>query len=213
MSTVKEPLKNAFADPNSPAFVVRWRGREQGPYAAELIERKLAANEMGLLHEVLHNGQWLTVRDYLAQRQAALRAQRQTEEDQKRSDQQREEKLARERELQRHASELAQDRRKDEMLQTLLQRQTGLDPAPAPAKPHRGGLLLLLALAGLVLPFLSTAAWVMAGRDLLEMKVGRRDAGMPGRFLTDWARAVGILGTTLWILVCGFLIFALFFRH
>lgn len=207
-SAAKDPLRISFAEPNGPAFVVRWRGREQGPFAGEVIERKLAANEMGLLHEVQLNGQWLTIRDYLAQREAELRARRQAEDEQKRTEREREEKLAREREQQKLGLQAAQEKRKDELLQTLLQRQVGVETAPAPVKRHRGGPLLLLAVIGLAVPFLGIAAWVLAGNDLAEMNVRQRDSS--GRFLTDWARITGVLGTTLWIVLGIFLLFARF---
>jgi hypothetical protein len=62
-------------------FLVRWRGRQEGPHAASVIESKLAANQIGLLHEIFHNGHWVTIRDYLAEREAVLRGERQAREE------------------------------------------------------------------------------------------------------------------------------------
>jgi len=39
------------------------------------IQAKLEANEIGLLHEVYYEGKWVTIRDYIAEREAILRAQ------------------------------------------------------------------------------------------------------------------------------------------
>ena len=65
------------------SFLLRWRGRQEGPYALKVIQRKLAAGEIGLLHEVLFKGRWRALRDYLAEeeatRQAKLLAQREAE--------------------------------------------------------------------------------------------------------------------------------------
>jgi uncharacterized tellurite resistance protein B-like protein len=55
---------------DSTKFLLRWRGRQAGPYLASVIEAKLANNEISLLHEIYYNGQWVTVRNYLAERKA-----------------------------------------------------------------------------------------------------------------------------------------------
>ena len=81
-----EPLNTSagFSDEKSSEFLIRWRGRQEGPYTAAIMEAKLAATQIGLLHEVLHNGQWVTLRDYFAERDASLRAQREAREEQSR---------------------------------------------------------------------------------------------------------------------------------
>lgn len=63
-------------------FLMRWRGRQEGPYSASIIEAKLAANEIGLLHEMLHNGQWITIRDYVTKMEVMLRVKHQEREEQ-----------------------------------------------------------------------------------------------------------------------------------
>ena len=45
------------------SHMLRWRGRQQGPFTLAQIERKLAENEIGMLHEIQVQGQWLTLRD------------------------------------------------------------------------------------------------------------------------------------------------------
>lgn len=54
----------SFSDDNNATFLIRWRGRQEGPYTAAVIEAKLAANQIGLLHEIAHNGQWVALRDF-----------------------------------------------------------------------------------------------------------------------------------------------------
>ncbi len=70
--------------------------------------------------------------------------------------------------------------------------------------PHRGPLILVLALMGLfitcpVFPFMT---WVMGSNDLREMQAGRMDPA--GRDLTRAGMVIGMVLSILWIL--GFLI-------
>jgi len=74
----------SFSDDSNATFLIRWRGKQEGPFTAAAIEAKLAANQIGLLHEISHGGQWLTLRDYLAGRDVILRAERQAREEQER---------------------------------------------------------------------------------------------------------------------------------
>ena len=73
-----------LSDGDSAKFLVRWRGRQEGPYPASVIDAKLAANEIGLLHEIFYNGKWVTLRDYITEREAVLRAELQAREEQER---------------------------------------------------------------------------------------------------------------------------------
>ena len=58
--------------------------------------------------------------------------------------------------------------------------------------PHRGGLLLALAIAGwIVLPFLSPVVWIMGRGDLRQMSHGRMDAH--GHGITSAATIVAML--------------------
>lgn len=66
-------------------------------------------------------------------------------------------------------------------------------------KPHRGTLILVLGILGLVLcgP-LGIAAWVMGQGDLKEMDAGLMDPS--GRSLTNAGRICGIIATILFAL-------------
>jgi hypothetical protein len=65
--------------------------------------------------------------------------------------------------------------------------------------PHRGGLVLTLALLGFVgsCAILSIMAWVMGNSDLREMREGRMDPG--GQSLTQAGYILGMLLSLLWI--------------
>ena len=208
MNNSGETSNVAFAGGEGASFLVRWRGRQEGPYSAELIEKKLAANEIGLLHEILHDGQWITIRDYLAEREATIRAQQQAREEQERREREEADRQAREMEAQQRAAALAEEKRKNDLLEaTLHERQSGergCSTTALPIKPHRGGLILTCALIGLFVCFpFSIGAWSMGSEDLREMDAGLMDPS--GRSLTSSGRSVGMLGTILWI--AGILIF------
>jgi predicted Zn finger-like uncharacterized protein len=71
-------------------------------------------------------------------------------------------------------------------------------------EPHRGTLILILGILGLVtLPPLGTAAWLMGNHDLKEIDAGRMDS--EGRGATNAGRICGMIATILMIvyLVCG----------
>lgn len=138
---------------SSDRFLLRWRGRQDGPYAASVIEAKLAANEIGLLHEIYYNGHWLTIRDFIAEREFALRAQRLANEEQERQAREEAERQAKELEEQ-HQAELAEERRKAAQSEA---RKTSVANGPVPlsappADPGSSGLRIigiLLLVAGL----------------------------------------------------------------
>ena len=63
-------------------------------------------------------------------------------------------------------------------------------------RPHRGGIILLYGLLGLVVcPLLSITAWFMGCNDLKQMRAQRMDSS--GRNLTHAGRILGIIGTAL----------------
>jgi hypothetical protein len=66
-------------------------------------------------------------------------------------------------------------------------------------KPHRGTLILVLGILGLVIcgP-LGIAAWIMGNGDLKEIDAGAMDAS--GRSLTNAGRICGIIATILLII-------------
>jgi hypothetical protein len=66
-------------------------------------------------------------------------------------------------------------------------------------KPHRGTLILVLGILGLVLcGFLGIPAWIMGNSDLREMDAGRMDPS--GRGNTNAGRICGMIATILTIL-------------
>lgn len=76
-------------------------------------------------------------------------------------------------------------------------------PSPMPpggmVKPHRGAVVLVLGILGLLLCFiLGIVAWVMGTGDLHEMAEGRMDPS--GRGLTQAGKILGIIATCLGIL-------------
>jgi hypothetical protein len=61
-------------------------------------------------------------------------------------------------------------------------------------KPHRGVLILVLGILGLIIcPPLAIAAWFMGDNDLKKMKNGNMES--LGRDLTKAGRILGIIGT------------------
>jgi len=67
-------------------------------------------------------------------------------------------------------------------------------------KPHRGTLLLVFGILGLVVcgPFTSIPAWIMSVNDLKEMDAGTMDPA--GRGQTQAGKILGIIGTILSII-------------
>ena len=56
-------------------YLLRWRGRQEGPFTLAQIERKLAENEIGMLHEIQLQGEWIKLREFLEQVEAERRAE------------------------------------------------------------------------------------------------------------------------------------------
>lgn len=80
-------------------------------------------------------------------------------------------------------------------------------PSTGQLKPHRGVLILVLGILGLVLCFiLGIIAWVMGNNDLQEMAAGRMDP--TGEGLTKAGKICGMIATILFIL--GAIVFLLF---
>ena len=71
-------------------------------------------------------------------------------------------------------------------------------------KPHRGVLILILGILGLVLcQLLGPVAWIMGKNDLAEMDAGRMDP--EGRGLTQAGWICGIIATIFIVLgILGF---------
>jgi hypothetical protein len=198
-----------LSDDSNVTFLIRWRGRQEGPYTAAVIEAKLAANQIGLLHEIAHNGQWVTLREFFAEREAVIRSENQAREEENRRAREEAERQTREREERRQAELLSEERRKNDLLQAnLAERQRSESQGhsqPIIFKPHRAGTILTLGIIGLIIcgP-LCIAAWLMGDSDIREMDAGIMDKS--GRSTTSTGRALGILGSIIWILMIVFLI-------
>jgi hypothetical protein len=111
-----------LSDGASAQFLVRWRGRQEGPYPAAVIEAKLAANEIGLLHEILVKGKWVTIRNYISEIKCTQESEQLAVEDEikkkaekrKESDQQ---------QAQRHEEFLAEENRNKNILKLVVERK------------------------------------------------------------------------------------------
>lgn len=211
MSNFAELSKVQAGDEENPSFLVRWRGRQEGPYSAKLIEKKLSTNEIGLLHEILHSGWWISIRDYVAKQEAALHVMERAREERERREREDEERQTRELEAQQRAAALAEEKRKNDLLEkSIYERQTDERARPTPAFPiksHRGGLIVTCAVIGLfVCAPVCIAAWSMASADLREMDTGLMDPS--GRSQTSLGLSIARIGTLLWIVGIAFFFFA-----
>ena len=74
-------------------------------------------------------------------------------------------------------------------------------------RPHRGTLILVLGILGIVCCFIcGIIAWVMGSNDLKEMSAGRMDAS--GQGLTQAGKICGMVSVILQII--GFIVWLLF---
>src|SRR4051794_10277678 len=105
------------------SLLIRWRGKQDGPYTEANIDMMLASNRIGLLHEVFHGGHWVTLRDYYAQRDAVLRAELQAREEQERQAREIAEQQSKEREEQLLTATIAEERRKNDLMAAALERE------------------------------------------------------------------------------------------
>ena len=142
------------AEGESDTFLVRWRGRQEGPYPASVIEAKLEANAIGLLHEILHRGKWITIRDYITEKETALRLEQQAREEQERREREEAQRKAREQEDRRQAEILAEGKLRTEQIEiNRLRQQQNQEPQNSASKANREtsslyGLGALLLVAG-----------------------------------------------------------------
>ncbi len=71
-------------------------------------------------------------------------------------------------------------------------------PPQQPLAPHRGTIILVLGILGIVCCFIcGIIAWVMGNNDLREMAVGRMDPS--GQGITQAGKICGMIGVILWI--------------
>jgi len=74
--------------------------------------------------------------------------------------------------------------------------------AGLPLKPHRGVVVLVLGILGIVVCFIcGIIAWVMGNNDLREMNAGLMDPS--GRGMTRAGKICGIVGVVINIVVLG----------
>jgi hypothetical protein len=74
--------------------------------------------------------------------------------------------------------------------------------------PHRGVMVLVFGILGLVVCFIfGILAWVFGNADLAEMNAGRMDPS--GQGLTNAGRILGMIACILWI--AGIAIWLVFF--
>jgi hypothetical protein len=183
-----------------PTFMVRWRGQKYGPYSAEVIEKKLSSNEIGLLHEIFYKDRWVTIRDFIRRQEAALAVMRQAKEEAARQAREEEARQAKQREEQRQTELLAEERRRNDLMEAnLRQRRSQEIATPTSLKSHRAGFILTLGILGLFLfGVFGLFAWIMGSSDLREMDSGRMDPS--GRSTTAAGRTLGAAATVLWII-------------
>ncbi len=83
-------------------------------------------------------------------------------------------------------------------------------PAGQPVRPHRGVMILVFGILGLVCCIIfGIVAWIMGNGDLKEMDAGRMDPS--GRGLTQAGKMCGIISVVLQfvILVISLLVFGI----
>jgi len=111
-------LTNLSDDGAGAKFLMRWRGRQEGPYPVSVIEAKLAANEIGLLHEILYRDKWITLRDYILEREAVVRAELQAQAELAKLAQEEADRQAKQREDMRREEISAEERRRNAQLES-----------------------------------------------------------------------------------------------
>lgn len=183
--------------------MIRWRGREEGPYSISDIEERLGSSRIGLLHEILTEKRWMTLRDFQREQEASKRAAHELLEAQQR--QERDEREAKKEQAKQdklyRAELLSEEKRRNDLLQASI---TGNKPADflgggrgQTIRSSRGGLILTLAILGLfLLAPLCVVAWVMGAGDLKEMDSGNMETS--GRSSTGAGYRVGIFGTIIY---------------
>ncbi|HTB84969.1 MAG TPA: hypothetical protein VK742_15040 [Candidatus Sulfotelmatobacter sp.] len=159
-----------LADPSAGGgFLLRWRGKQEGPHSAEAIDTLLETHQIGLLHEISHQGEWLTLRDFIGRAEVVLRQKTEAEEaarrEQEESEREQKEQEARLAEQQRIAAEAEAEARR--------QRQPAIiSPLAQPPARRSSGLRtagILLLLGGLVV----TAYFFFGFDPSVESGMGR----------------------------------------
>ena len=160
--------QTSAAEDSHEEFLLRWRGRIEGPCAIGEIQRRLSANEIGMFHEVQRGGVWLPLRTLLAEREAEH-----VEEDARREAAQiatREEKAraAAELEARQLAEMLVEERRRNDLMEKATQSEPPKQSVPDSGSGANGwgGLLLVIGIivAGYFLFFFDPSVYTGFGR-------------------------------------------------
>ncbi len=114
-------------------YILRWRGREEGPMPLEAIQQKLAQREIGLLHEVFHEGRWLTLREYLEAQEAKRREEERLLEERARLTREEEARNAENQRAKQQDALIAEKKRENDLLEGSLKTQVASSNAHPPA--------------------------------------------------------------------------------
>jgi len=91
--------------------------------------------------------------------------------------------------------------------QNFNQYQNSYQQEGRPMEPHRGTMILIFGIVGILLcGIFAILAWVFGNQDLKKMREGIMDPR--GESNTNIGRILGIIGVCLWI--AGILVYALF---
>lgn len=60
--------------PEQNTFLLRWRGRQMGPYSLAQLNQQLDDHEIGLGHEICYGDKWITLEEFFAAAKAAAAA-------------------------------------------------------------------------------------------------------------------------------------------
>jgi hypothetical protein len=146
---------------NQDAYIIRWRGQQQGPYTLETLRQMLDGRQIGMLHEVFYQEEWTSIRELLAvverkhneelaQREVTERLAREEQARRERDDAaQRETALIAE--AKREAVLIAEAKRKNDFVVKPMdmQKHSGAGDKPASDTSSTrvfGGLLLMIGL-------------------------------------------------------------------
>jgi len=192
--------------PADVAFLVRWRGKQEGPVKMEELERRIAANEIGLLHEIQFEGEWIPLRKFLELRAARAEGERLRWEEAERRAREEAEREMREREIRLREERLAEEKRKNDLLEAAVRAQQQSSEQVWGAKSR--GIFIILGILlgtlgihnfyaghyarGAAQLVITTVAAVLAS---LGEKSGTRDADM---LLIAGLLVIGIV---LWIII------------
>ena len=180
-------------DDSNQTFLIRWRGKQDGPYTAAVIEGKLATNQISFLHEISHNGRWITLRTFLAERNAIAY-----------------EELQARNETSKAIKQDHQIHENEEHPSFDSQSRLGFDLSSqgnsAILKPHRGGKVFGLALGSWAIFFILEAlgealnlkylgGWLVLPMDLSAWGRGKADVSdMDARIMDKGGRTLTLLG-------------------